>query len=176
MSRNLAERAVRKPFLLDTVTRLEDLRVPPGNPIEALGGDRRGQHSIRVNEQMADLLRLARRRRLRRRVRRLPLIEEKTLPADIPMPHPSVVLREEFLEPVGLTVYALAKSIHVTRSRINEICNGRQGITAAIALRLGRFFGVDPQWFMNMQSKYDLLVQSERLKAELAAIEPRTAA
>lgn len=49
--RDIAERAVRKLFLLDTVTRLEDLRVPPGNRLEALGGDRRGEHSIRVNEQ-----------------------------------------------------------------------------------------------------------------------------
>jgi antitoxin HigA-1 len=98
------------------------------------------------------------------------------MPADIPMPHPGIVLREEFLEPMGLSVYALAKAIRVTRSRINAICNGRQAITAAIALRLGRFFNVDPQWFMNMQSKYDLHLQSERLRAELAAIEPRSAA
>lgn len=98
------------------------------------------------------------------------------MPADIPMPHPGVVLREEFLEPMGLSVYALAKAIRVTRSRINDICNGRQGVTAAIALRLGRFFNVDPQWFMNMQSKYDLHVEAARLKAELAAIEPRSAA
>jgi antitoxin HigA-1 len=98
------------------------------------------------------------------------------MPADIPMPHPSVVLRKEFLEPMGLTVYALSKAIHVTRSRISDICHGRQGITAAIALRLGRFFGVDPHWFMNMQSQYDLHVQAERLAAELAAIVPRNAA
>ena len=96
--------------------------------------------------------------------------------ADIPMPHPGVVLAEEFLEPMGLTVHALAKAIRVTRSRINDICHGRRGVTAAIALRLGRFFNVDPQWFMNMQSKYDLHVQAERLKAELAAIAPRSAA
>jgi addiction module HigA family antidote len=95
---------------------------------------------------------------------------------DIPMPRPGVVLKEEFLEPMGLSVYALAKAIHVTRSRVNDICLGRHGITAAIALRLGRFFGVDPQWFMNMQSKYDLHVEAERLKADLAAIEPRSAA
>ncbi|HLX97662.1 MAG TPA: type II toxin-antitoxin system RelE/ParE family toxin [Roseiarcus sp.] len=49
--RDVAERAVRKLFLLDTVPRLEDLRAPPGNRLEALGGDRRGQHSIRVNER-----------------------------------------------------------------------------------------------------------------------------
>jgi addiction module HigA family antidote len=78
------------------------------------------------------------------------------------MPRPGVVLREEFLDPMGLTVYALAKAIHVTRSRVNEICRGRQGMTANIALRLGRFFGVDPQWFMNMQAKYDLHIEAAR--------------
>jgi antitoxin HigA-1 len=84
------------------------------------------------------------------------------MPCDIPLPHPDLVLREEFLEPMGLGVYALAKAIHVTRCRVNEICLCRQGITAATALRLGRFFGVDPPWFVNMESKYDLHVEAER--------------
>lgn len=96
--------------------------------------------------------------------------------SNLPMPHPGIVLREEFIEPMGLSVYALAKAIHVTRSRINEICHGRQGISANIALRLGRFFGVDPQWFMNMQAKYDLHVQGALLARDLAAITPRRAA
>jgi len=96
--------------------------------------------------------------------------------ADLPMPHPGIVLREEFLEPMGLSVYALAKAIHVTRGRINEICHGRQGISANIALRLGRFFEVDPQWFMNMQAKYDLDVQGSLLARDLASITPRRAA
>ena len=95
---------------------------------------------------------------------------------ELPMPHPGMILREEFIEPMGLTVYGLAKAIHVTRSRIHEICHGRQGISANIALRLGRFFNVDPQWFMNMQAKYDLHVQAKLLEADLAAIAPRTAA
>jgi len=95
---------------------------------------------------------------------------------DVPMPHPGVVLREEFPESMGLSVYVLAKAIHVTRSRINEVCHGRQGITANIALRLGRFFEVDPQWFMNMQAKYDLHVQAKPLADDLAAIAPRSAA
>ncbi len=96
--------------------------------------------------------------------------------SDIPMPHPGVILREEFLEPMGISVYALAKAIHVTRSRINEICHGRQRLTANIAPRLGRFFAVDPQWFMNMQAKYDLHVQAKLLAKDLATIAPRTAA
>lgn len=71
-------------------------------------------------------------------------------------PHPGEVLKTEFMEPMDVSVFALAKAIGVPRSRINEIAYGRQNITAAIALRLGRFFDVDPQWFMNMQSCYDL--------------------
>ena len=95
------------------------------------------------------------------------------MPRTIPMPHPGALLREEFLEPMGLSVYALAKAIHVPRSRINEICHGRQGISASIALRLGKYFGVDPQWFMNMQARYDLQVTAETLSQELDAIQSR---
>jgi antitoxin HigA-1 len=94
-------------------------------------------------------------------------------PSIIPMPHPGKILREEFLEPQDLSVYALAKAIHAPRSRINEICHGRQGISASIALRLVRFFDVDPQWFMNMQSKYDLHVGESGMAEELALIKPR---
>ncbi len=92
---------------------------------------------------------------------------------DIPMPHPGAILRQEFLEPMELSVYALAKAIHVPRSRVNEICRGRQGISANIALRLGKYFGVDPQWFLNMQAKYDLHVEGEALAGKLSAIATR---
>lgn len=91
---------------------------------------------------------------------------------EIPMPHPGEILRQEFLEPAGLSVYALAKAIQVPRSRVNEICRGNQGISASIALRLGKFFGADPQWFMNMQAKYDLHAEGETLADVLAAIVP----
>ena len=94
----------------------------------------------------------------------------------MPMPHPGTILKEEFLEPSGMSVYALAKEIGVTRSRINDICRGKHGITANIALRLGKFYDVDPQWFMNMQAKYDLHVAGAELAKELAAIKPREAA
>ncbi|MBS1183567.1 MAG: plasmid maintenance system antidote protein, family [Proteobacteria bacterium] len=98
------------------------------------------------------------------------------MPREIPLPHPGIVLRQEFLEPMGMSVYALAKAIDVPRSRINEICHGRQGITASIALRLGRFFAVDPQWFMNMQAKYDLCTAAEEMADVLNRIQPREAA
>ena len=95
------------------------------------------------------------------------------MPRDIPMPHPGTILKQEFLEPMGLTATALAKALHVPRGRVNEICRGNRGISAAIAPRLGRFFKVDPRWFVNMQGKYDLHVQERALAKELAAIKPR---
>ncbi len=94
------------------------------------------------------------------------------MPRILPLPHPGFILKTEFLDPMEISVYALAKAIGVPRSRINEICHGRQGITARIALRLGRFFGVDPQWFMNMQSKYDLDCSARELGPALQEIEP----
>ena len=94
----------------------------------------------------------------------------------IELPHPGEVLKTEFLQPTGLSVYALAKAIGVPRSRINGVCRGEQGVTAALALRLGRFFNVDPRWFMNMQTQCDLVTEAERLTEKLAAIAPRQAA
>ena len=95
------------------------------------------------------------------------------MPADIPMPHPGVVLREEFLEPMGLSVYALAKAIHAAGSTTSATAvraSPRRSRYASAAS------STSTRRFMNMQSKYDLHVEAERLKAELAAIEPRNAA
>jgi antitoxin HigA-1 len=85
----------------------------------------------------------------------------------IPMPHPGVILKEEFLEPLGMPVYALTKEIRVPRSRINVICLGKHGIAANIALRLGKFFNADPQWFTNIRRSM-ISTQRERVE-ELAA-------
>jgi addiction module HigA family antidote len=92
----------------------------------------------------------------------------------IPLPHPGAVLRSEFLEPMGLSVYAVAKAAGLPRSRLNEIVHGRQGITAPVALRLGTYFGVDPQWFMNMQSRHDLRLAEASI--DTSSISPRVAA
>jgi addiction module HigA family antidote len=77
---------------------------------------------------------------------------------------------------MGKPVAALAEANHVTRSCLDELCHGRRGVTANVAPRLGRYFGVDPRWFINMQAKYDLHIEAERLAADLAAIAPRAAA
>lgn len=81
--------------------------------------------------------------------------------------HPGEVLLREFLEPLGVTQYRLAKSISVPPRRINEIVHGKRAVSADTALRLARFFGTTAAFWMNMQSHHDLEVESERLAKRL---------
>ena len=70
--------------------------------------------------------------------------------------HPGEILREDFLVPMGLTAYRLAKSIDVPQTRISEILKGERSISADTALRLSRFFGTSAQLWLNLQNHYDL--------------------
>nr|VFJ87117.1 MAG: addiction module antidote protein, HigA family [Candidatus Kentron sp. H]VFJ88755.1 MAG: addiction module antidote protein, HigA family [Candidatus Kentron sp. H]VFJ95015.1 MAG: addiction module antidote protein, HigA family [Candidatus Kentron sp. H] len=70
--------------------------------------------------------------------------------------HPGEVLMEEFLDPMGISQYRLAKDISVPARRINEIVHGKRSISADTALRLGRYFGTSAQFWMNLQNHYDL--------------------
>jgi antitoxin HigA-1 len=90
--------------------------------------------------------------------------------------HPGEILLEDFMKPLGLSQYALAKAIGVPPRRINEIVQGKRSITADTALRLGRYFRVDPQSFMNLQTHYDLKTAEKDLGARLdAEVHPRAA-
>jgi len=82
--------------------------------------------------------------------------------------HPGEILREEFLAPMGISQYRLAKDISVPPRRINEIVHGKRSITADTALRLGRFFGMSAQFWLNLQTRYDLEVTEDLLKDRLA--------
>jgi addiction module HigA family antidote len=81
--------------------------------------------------------------------------------------HPGEVLREDFLAPLGLTQYRLAKSLSVPPRRINEIVHGKRAITADTALRLARFFGTSERFWLNLQTGYDLEVERDRLRKRL---------
>lgn len=81
---------------------------------------------------------------------------------------PGEILDEEFLKPMAITQYRLAKDIGVPPRRINEIVKGQRGITADTALRLGRYFGMAPQFWLNLQSHYDLEKVQEQLAGRLA--------
>lgn len=75
---------------------------------------------------------------------------------DLPPVHPGEILLEDFLKPLNISRYRLAKSIGVPQRRIDEICAGKRSVTADTALRLARFFGTDAQSWMNLQAEYDL--------------------
>jgi antitoxin HigA-1 len=78
-------------------------------------------------------------------------------------PHPGKILMEEFMEPLGLSQYKVSKSIHVPPRRINEIVHGKRSITADTALRLGKYFGNTAQFWMNLQSWYDLEIEKDKI-------------
>lgn len=81
--------------------------------------------------------------------------------------HPGEILLEEFLRPLELSQYRLAKDVSVSPRRINEIVHGQRGITADTALRLARYFGTSDLFWMNLQTQYDLEVERARLKKRL---------
>ncbi len=85
----------------------------------------------------------------------------------LPPIHPGEILMDEFLEPMGISQYRLAKDISVPPRRINEIVHGKRSITADTALRLGRFFDMSPQFWLNLQTRYDLEITEDFLAGRL---------
>ncbi len=85
----------------------------------------------------------------------------------IPPIHPGEILKEEFLDEMKISQYKLAKEISVPARRINEIVHGKRGITANTALRLGRYFGISPQFWTNLQSHYDLEIEMDKIGSKL---------
>lgn len=85
----------------------------------------------------------------------------------LPPVHPGEVLQEEFLRPLGISQYRLAKEISVPLRRVNEIVHGNRAITADTALRLARYFGTTDRFWLNLQTRYDLEVERDRLGLRL---------
>lgn len=85
----------------------------------------------------------------------------------LPPIHPGEILLEEFLEPMELSQYRLAKEISVPARRINEIVKGKRAITPNTALRLSRYFGMSERFWLNLQMRYDLEMEKDRLRGVL---------
>ncbi len=90
--------------------------------------------------------------------------------------HPGEILKEEFLKPMEISGYALAKAIDVTPQRISDISLRKTGISAEMALLLARFFGTTPEFWMNLQAAYELALARKELKRKIGKIQPRQAA
>jgi len=91
--------------------------------------------------------------------------------ADFAPTHPGEILKTEFLDPMGISQYRIAKAIDVPARRINEIVHGKRAITADSALRLSRALGLSDMFWINIQAHYDAEIAREELAAKLAAIE-----
>jgi addiction module HigA family antidote len=89
--------------------------------------------------------------------------------------HPGEILREEFLKPLAMSAYELAKRLHVPAPRINDIVLERRGISADTAVRLSRFFGTTEQFWLNLQGAYEVGRVMAEQSAEIERIEPRAA-
>jgi addiction module HigA family antidote len=85
----------------------------------------------------------------------------------IPPIHPGEILLEDFLVPMGISQYRLSKDISVTPRRINEIVQGKRSVSADTALRLSRYFGLSERFWLNLQSRYDLEVEKDKLDVRL---------
>lgn len=83
--------------------------------------------------------------------------------------HPGEILMEEFLRPLGISQYRLAKDINVAARRINEIVQGKRSISADTALRLSRYFNLSERFWLNLQARYDLEMQKEKLNGRIEA-------
>lgn len=90
----------------------------------------------------------------------------------LPPVHPGEILMEDFLKEMGITQHKLAVPIGVPPRRINEIVHGKRAITADTALRLAKFFGLSPQFWLGLQTQYDLDVAEDKILAEIENIQP----
>ena len=90
----------------------------------------------------------------------------------IPNIHPGEILSEDFLKPMGLSAYRLSKGANIDQTRISEIIRGKRSITADTALRLARFFGNSPEFWLNLQAHYDLEQKKREMEKDLKKIRP----
>ena len=82
-------------------------------------------------------------------------------------PHPGEIINEDYLVPLGMSVNRLAKGLGIGAARLNEIVRGKRGITADTALRLARYFGTSPEFWLNLQSLYDLRIAERKARARI---------
>lgn len=88
----------------------------------------------------------------------------------LPNIHPGVILKTEFLQPMNITAYRLAKKINIPQTRISEIIHGKRSVTADTAIRFSRFFGTTPEFWLNLQNLYDLEEEKKKHSAEFEMI------
>jgi addiction module HigA family antidote len=174
---NIERPAFRRLRALHQAETLADL-AGSGMSAEALRGNRAGQYSIRVNDQYRICFRWASGEATEVEIvittREICSMPRKKQIAPV---HPGEMLREEYMKPAGLSVNGLALHLRVPATRIGAIIHEERAITADTALRLARYFGTSPKFWMGLQTEYDLEVAEDKMAAEIERdVRPRDAA
>ena len=166
---NIQKLALRKLIMLDNAENINDLRVPPGNRLEKLSGDRKGEHSIRINDQYRICFMMD-----KSNIYNVEITDyhEQEGFKMIELPTISEILKEEFMDPMGISAYKLANEIKVPTSRIQDILHDRRKITPDTSIRQGRYFGVSDKYFLNLQLDIDLRKEEEKNKKIFDSIIP----
>jgi addiction module HigA family antidote len=175
----IQQRARRKLRMLNQAQTLADVSVPPGNRLERLAGSvwestASGSMSkgVSVSAGQMGIVSMSKSLTTTDGRREVGTSGRNGKLRNI---HPGEVLREEFLEPMKLTAYRLAKNTGIPQMRISLILREQRGITADTALRFATFFGTSPKFWLGLQEDFDLEEAGERISAELARITPVTA-
>lgn len=173
--RSMWKIASRKLYQLNSVYVLYELSILPGNHLELLTGDREGQYSICINKQYRicfkwtesgpDEVEILDRLSLK-------VVTTTRVPTHREPTHPGEMLLEEFLMPMGITQRELATAIHVPYQRLNEIVNKKRPVTASLALRLAKVFGMSEVFWLNLQLRWDLYRIKKSDENELKNIKP----
>ena len=162
--------ALRKLIMINNANSLEDLRIPPNNRLEALKGDRKGQHSIRINDQFRICFIFSNSDFYEVSIVDYHKKRKDIIMNTIELPTVGEILSEEFLVPLKISCYRLAKDINVPVSRIQDIIHGRRKITPDTSLRLSKYFGVSERFFLDIQSEIDIRNLKRSLKEEIDKI------
>lgn len=177
----IARRAACTLEYIHLASRLDDLKIPRGNRLHILSGDRKGQYSIAINDQWRICFRFVDGDAYdvevcdyHGRARAMAIVNDKEMKRR--PTHPGEMLREDYLPDYGLSVSALAKAVGVSRQSINELLRERRAASPAMALRLARLFGNSPEFWMNAQRAVDLWDAAQDVGKEVAKIEPLDAA
>lgn len=173
LPQDIVRRALTRLKYLDIATSAEDLREPLSNRLEPLAGDRAGQWSIRINDQWRLCFRFEDGHAFDVEIvdyhRGFVIMSIPATTNGLPPIHPGELL-EEILGDRGMSQAAFARAIDVSPMRISHVIREERPVTAELALRFGRAFGQSPQFWMNLQTDYDLKIAERELKTSLRKV------
>ena len=166
---DIQKRALNRLKFLDAAESLNDLRNPPSNRLHALTDDRAGRHSISIKKNGVYAL------SGRTETHMTSKLLTTTNPDWLENDHAGLLLLSEFLEPLDLTVHAVAAAIRLGADHIQSVIDGHKRMDAELDLRLGRYFGMSEGFFLRLQDTYELLEAKRALNGELDLIVQRAA-